>query len=133
MCVACGIGERILISRNHLAAPTGAGVAGDQALQAMMDNMSRLSVGGNPPPFDPLRDYLAQQELYGLEGRPLGLLRASSSGSGKSSGHSQQYSSDATTGEERHHGAQYVLLRFDQPVTAPQVGEGLISQLLHHR
>ena len=88
-----------------------------------MENMSKLSVGGNPSPFDPSRDYLAQQELYGLEGRLLGSLGASSGGSGKGSNHNQ-YATDAATREDKHHGAQYVLLRFDQPVTAPQVGEG---------
>ena len=92
-------------------------------MQAMMDDFSRLSVGGSPPPFDPSRDYLAQQELYGLEGRPLGALGATSSSGGRGPG-SQTHVSDGVgnaSGEARHHGPQFILLKFDQPVTAPQV------------
>ena len=85
-----------------------------------MDRMSRLSVGGCPPPFDPSRDYLAQQELYGLEGRPLGSMGATGPGGG-GGGASKGGSAGAPLGEERHHGPQFALLRFDQPVTAPQV------------
>ena len=76
-----------------------------------MESMDRLSVGGCPAAFDLSRDYVAQTELYGLEGRPMGASGASSSGRG------------ATEYEDvdRHHGAQCLVLKFDQPVTAPQV------------
>ena len=57
------------------------------------------------------RDYIAQAELYGLEGRPMGSNGACSNGGGV-----KDYE-----GVDRHHGPQWVLLRFDQPVTAPRV------------
>ena len=80
-----------------------------------MESMDRLSVGGCPAPFDLSRDYIAQSELYGLEGRPMpGASGASSSVKGL--GGATEYEDT-----DRHHGAQWLVLKFDQPVTAPQV------------
>lgn len=50
--------------------------------------------------FDFQREYLHQDELYGLEGRPL---------------------QGAAEGPQKHYGAQWGLLKFSQPVTAPKV------------
>ena len=84
---------------------------------AMVQSMERMSVGGSPTPFDASREYLHQQELYGLEGRPLGGA-ATVDGSHRSG---QQALPAAVAGEEeRHPGPQWALLRFEQPITAPQ-------------
>lgn len=55
-----------------------------------------------PVAFDHQREYLHQDELYGLEGRPVN----ADSGSLR---------------PQKHYGAQWGLLKFSQPVTAPQV------------
>uniref|UniRef100_A0A7R9V1Z7 Ribosome biogenesis protein BMS1/TSR1 C-terminal domain-containing protein n=1 Tax=Chlamydomonas euryale TaxID=1486919 RepID=A0A7R9V1Z7_9CHLO len=97
--------------------PDGEGVGNDYAVQAMLERMTRLSIDSAPPPFDDSRAYLAQEELYGIEGRPLGASTSqqgapevpfSSGGGGAAAG-----------GDDRHHGRQWLLLRFSTPVTAP--------------
>ncbi len=64
-----------------------------------------------------------QDELYGLEGRPLG-PGAHVAGAGEGGGGEGPVPPDAVDedGVARHFGPQWVLLRFDQPVTAPKVG-----------
>ena len=61
-----------------------------------------------PPAFDFRREYLYQDKLYDLRGRPLQEPCESAGPSGGSS---------AT-----HRGRQWALLTFHQPVTAPEVG-----------
>jgi hypothetical protein len=53
------------------------------------------------------QQYLYQQELYGLEGRPPAATAAA-----------------AAAGQQYHYGPQWVLLRFEQPLTAPEVRRG---------
>lgn len=53
-----------------------------------------------------------QEELYGLEGRPL-------AGSSTSSGQWEGEGADL-----RHFGPQWAYIHFEQPVTAPKVGTG---------
>lgn len=54
------------------------------------------------PAFDLKRDYVYQEELHGLEGRPC-----------------SHNSADAV--DSVHYGPQWAFLRFSQPVTAPKV------------
>ncbi len=70
------------------------------AMQALTESMDRLSAGGSPLPFDMDREYLYQEELYGMEGRP---------------------ATSISSQEERHFGSQFALLLFEHPVTAPRV------------
>ena len=60
-----------------------------------------------PPAFDFKREYLYQDRLYDLRGRP---LQESHDSPGPSGGPSAA-----------HRGRQWALLTFHQPVTAPQV------------
>jgi hypothetical protein len=78
----------------------------------MIDALSKTSLHAPVDPFDWSKQYLYQDELYGLEGRPI------TSGSSSST-----LAAAAAGGEEqqRHFGPQWVLLKFDQPVTAPEV------------
>lgn len=54
-----------------------------------------------------------QEELYGLEGRPLG-----ASTSRKDEPETGSFGAPSCSGE-RHHGRQWLLIKFDSPVTAP--------------
>lgn len=67
------------------------------------------------PAFDFSRQYVYQAQLYGLEGRPHAAAQPKASGG---------TASDGAAGEAEapsHHGPQWALLRFSQPVTAPAV------------
>lgn len=112
--------------------PAGEGVPSDQVMQALVDNMARLAVGGSPAPFSMSRQYLAQEELYGLEGRPMGTGGSAPPGS-DAAGTSAAASGGAGTSDDEggahalgpmeghHHGPQWLLLKFEKPVTAPRV------------
>jgi hypothetical protein len=61
-------------------------------------------------PLDGFRweqQYLYQQELYGLDGRPPAATATKAAA--------------ATGGQQYHYGPQWVLLKFEQPLTAPEV------------
>ena len=60
-----------------------------------------------PPAFNFRREYLYQDKLYDLRGRPLQEPRESGPSGGSSA---------------THRGRQWALLTFHQPVTAPEVG-----------
>jgi hypothetical protein len=60
-------------------------------------------------PFNWQQEYLHQQELHGMEGRPPST--AAAAGQSAAAGAEQQC----------HHGPQWALLRFEQPLTAPAV------------
>ncbi|KAF8060496.1 Eefsec [Scenedesmus sp. PABB004] len=81
-------------------APGGASQA--DALRLMVEALARTSLHGAPAPaFDFGAEYLAQDALHGLEGRPLAAPAPAGARDGA------------------HHGPQWALLRFEQPVTAP--------------
>ena len=61
------------------------------------------------PGFDFGRDYVFQEQLHGLEGRPSSGLRLPGSAAA------------AGAASAPHYGPQWALLRFHHPVTAPQV------------
>lgn len=67
------------------------------------------------PAFNFSRQYLYQEQLHGLEGRPSAAAQPSSKG--------LTNISNAADGDgpPPHHGPQWALLRFSQPVTAPAV------------
>ena len=76
-----------------------------------------------PQQFDGKQEYAHQDELFGLEGRPLNplsqtpLLRDADSGPSTSGrGHSEGIE------EGVHHGPQWGLLTLSQPITASEVG-----------
>ena len=71
-----------------------------------------------------------QEELYGLEGRPIAdpsvaAAAAAAEGGegegGKEGGAEAAEAHDGDDGLDRHFGPQWVLLKFDQPITAPKV------------
>ncbi|GFR43158.1 hypothetical protein Agub_g4205 [Astrephomene gubernaculifera] len=134
--------------------PDGNGLPPAAALAAMMGNLAAMTTPaavGEPTHgsagagaagtvlglmFDFDRDYICQEELYGLEGRPLAdaadAVAAGGGGAAVTAGQSGgAQASDLDTverpdteGEQerpgRHFGPQWVLLRFDQAVTAPR-------------
>ena len=59
--------------------------------------------------FDFGRDYAYQDQLHGLEGRPRSGLRPPGAPP-----------EPASTASAAHYGPQWALLRFHQPITAPQ-------------
>lgn len=77
----------------------------------MISSLNKTALNEAAPAFDFKQQYIQQDELYGLEGRPLAAAAAAPDGS---SSEQQQ---------RRHYGPQWALLRFDQPVTAPQVNQ----------
>ena len=68
------------------------------------------------PGFDSSREYLYQDCLYGLEGRPA-QQASSSGGSSGSAGANQHQQEGGEAGV--HYGPQWAYLRFSHPVTAP--------------
>lgn len=72
--------------------------------------MMILWLQGSGEAFDLSQDYLYQDQLYGLEGRPCGDGPSSDAGPASS-----------LPKQRLHFGPQWALLRFEQPVTAPQV------------
>ncbi len=56
----------------------------------------------NSPQFDGTAEYVYQDQIYGLEGRP------------------QEFEAGQAQGSVPHYGPQWALLKFSQPVTAPQ-------------
>lgn len=65
---------------------------------------------GAPPAFDMQQEYMHQEGLFGLEGRPLNPLSQSAA------------SEAASTLGRSHHGPQWGLLHLSQPITASEVG-----------
>ena len=63
----------------------------------------------NAQSFDSEQEYVFQNYLYGLEGRPVDFSNHEASSEG------------STQNVQRHYGPQWALLEFDQPVTAPKV------------
>lgn len=118
-------------------------------MQQMVDSMEGMSLGSSggasPLSFDlGGREYLHQDELYGLEGRPLApstatLLQLTETSQEAASGERKGDGESGDTGggaegeaferaedeTGRHFGKQWVLLRFETPVTAPKVGAEL--------
>lgn len=82
----------------------------------MVAALERASLQAPLEQFDFAADYLYQEQLYGLEGRP---MAAAAAAAGSSGGECSSSSGDGSG--PRHYGRQWVLLRFEQPVTAPQV------------
>ncbi len=74
------------------------------------------------PAFDFSRQYLHQEQLYGLEGRPAAAAQPASKGDARFGGETED---DAPP----HHGQQWVLLRFSQPIVAPAVRSRAASHL----
>ncbi|KAG2492709.1 hypothetical protein HYH03_009122 [Edaphochlamys debaryana] len=107
----------VMAEMTFFGTPEGEGLPRDAALAAMIANLNAMSLAATPMAFDAGRDYVYQEELYGLEGRPLGSgpkaaqLAAAGAGAG---------ADEEEEGGERHFGPQWVLLRFDTPVTAPK-------------
>jgi hypothetical protein len=86
------------------------------ALRLMIDALSKTSLHNPVDPFDWSKQYLYQDQLYGLEGRPITSGSSSSTAAAAAGGDEEQ---------QRHFGPQWVLLKFDQPVTTPEVRPGL--------
>ncbi|GLC39063.1 hypothetical protein PLESTB_001289600 [Pleodorina starrii] len=99
----------------------GEGGSRETALAALVANLNAMALAGSPMGFDAERDYLYQDELYGLEGRPLAAAAAASASAAAQA--SVREGEDVEAEEEareRHFGPQWVLLKFDQPITAPK-------------
>jgi len=84
------------------------GGVGAGGLDGAMARLEQLTLKGTGPAFDFERQYLDQEQLYGLEGRPTAMA-----------GGEEQGKEAGSEGDIRHHGPQWALLRFSQPVTAP--------------
>lgn len=72
------------------------------------------------PAFDSRREYLYQECLYGVEGRPPAADYAGAAEAGQHPADQQpQQQGDAGAHQQPHSGPQWAYLRFSQPVTAP--------------
>lgn len=107
--------------------PDGEGTPAAAAAEGLAVRMGCLGLGGTgsspaaaavdagaaaaAPDIDLHSDYLYQEELYGIEGRPPARATSPASSSVAGAGNQQQ---------QRHYGPQWCYLRFAQPVTAPQ-------------
>nr|BCL66109.1 eukaryotic elongation factor [Volvox africanus] len=89
------------------------GLTREAALAVMIANLDAMALSGKPMPFDQCREYLYQEELYGLEGRP-SLVAAT----GIDAACDSRNNVDDLT--HRHFGPQWALMKFDQPITAPK-------------
>jgi selenocysteine-specific elongation factor len=87
----------------------------------MIDALSKTSLHTPVDAFDWSKQYIHQDELYGLEGRPITTTTSSSSTSAAAA------AAAGSEGQQRHFGPQWVLLKFDQPVTAPEVRLALLA------
>lgn len=91
------------------------------SLQHMVTFLIKTAQHEPLAPFNWHQEYLFQQELHGMEGRPLGAAAAGSSAAAAAAAAEQQC----------HHGPQWALLRFEQPLTAPTVSCGRRLCSLH--
>jgi selenocysteine-specific elongation factor len=91
------------------------GVSKEAALAQMIENLGNIALPDGSTPFNRSREYVYQEQLYGLEGRPCG------------QGSAGAWDEQSEAGGLRHYGPQWVLLNFEQPVTAPAVGAALCS------
>ncbi|KAJ9507266.1 hypothetical protein QJQ45_006243 [Haematococcus lacustris] len=126
-----------MASLTFFGLPDGQGVSQEAALVQMIENLGRMALTGVPMPFDKSRDYVYQDQLHGLEGRPVADTSSLPQHSDLSEGEKEEKAAAAGVGEAtgaaggaqwegeylpegpRHYGPQWVLLAFDQPVTAP--------------
>ncbi len=98
------VGHSTVMAELHVfGLPDGQGMDQAAAVQQLMASLQQLATGAAAASFDFATEYVHQEELYGLEGRPVTSTLL------------------PTEQEIRHHGPQWVLLKFDQPVTAPRV------------
>ncbi|KAJ9508060.1 hypothetical protein QJQ45_021390 [Haematococcus lacustris] len=127
----------VMASLTFFGLPDGQGVSQEAALVQMIENLGRMALTGVPMPFDKSRDYVYQDQLHGLEGRPVADTSSLPQHSDLSEGEKEEKAAAAGVGEAtgaaggaqwegeylpegpRHYGPQWVLLAFDQPVTAP--------------
>lgn len=99
--------------------PPKAGSAAQTPEEAMALAVQQLRLlttkDAKPMPFDFSSEYLYQDELHGLEGRPAEAAGPSSAQAGPGAP-----PEEPGTASKPHHGPQWGLLRFDRPVTVPQ-------------
>lgn len=81
------------------------------------------AAGQQAAAFDSSRQYLYQEQLYGLEGRPPAEVDAAAPAAGQHAADQQAQQggdggSQAQGQRAPHHGPQWAYLRFSQPVTA---------------
>nr|BAU61586.1 eukaryotic elongation factor, selenocysteine-tRNA-specific [Gonium pectorale] len=112
----------VMAGLTFFGTPDGAGLPRAAALAASIANLAAMAAQGTPMAFDAARDYLYQDELYGLEGRPQAAgpqpgqpAKQPAAGEGGS-----EAEAEGEGEEDRHFGPQWVLLQFDQAVTAPR-------------
>ncbi|KAF6264343.1 SelEFf [Scenedesmus sp. NREL 46B-D3] len=116
----------VMAETTFFGLPDAPGSSQADALRLMIDALSRTSLHTPVDSFDWSQQYLYQDELHGLEGRPITTSSSSSSSNtaAAAGGAASSSSSAAVAGSDarqlRHFGPQWVLLRFDQPVTAPE-------------
>ena len=118
--------------------PAGQGEQAEQAARSMQQRLAQLSLAQQQEgqeegaaaaaapaalAFDSSREYLYQEALYGLEGRPAGTESAALAAWQHPADQQQQPPPDSGQQQQEggrgvHHGPQWVYLRFSQPVTA---------------
>ncbi|KAI8468590.1 MAG: SelEFm [Monoraphidium minutum] len=118
--------ETVMAEVTFFGAPDSRGGNQDDALQDMISGLEAMSLhqpvaGG----FDWGAEYLWQDQLYGLQGRPLtdSQRRQRRQEAGAPAAHAgeqqQAEGGEDEEEEEAHFGPQWALLKFDQPLTAP--------------
>ncbi len=116
--------------------PDGEGQPAAEALASMQQRLAQLSMGGQQGAagaaggpvaadggsqglaFDSSREYLYQESLHGLEGRPPSDAAAPAAGEHPADQQAQQEGDAQQAQQQPHYGPQWAFLRFSQPVTA---------------
>jgi hypothetical protein len=97
-----------------------------EALQLAIQALNKTALHTPQQTFDFSQQYLHQEELFGLEGRPVSDSSAAPISAGPGPGAAVAAAGATFAGSalqgQRHYGQQWALLKFDQPVTAPEVG-----------
>lgn len=108
----------VMAEATFFGLPDAPGSSQADALRLMIDALSKTSLHTQADAFDWSKQYLYQEELYGLEGRPI--TSSSSSSTVAAAGGAGAAGAACSSGQQQHFGPQWVLLKFDQPVTAPE-------------
>eukprot|EP00775_Hariotina_reticulata_P012357 gene12357-12491_t len=99
--------------------PDSQGCSQAEALHLAIQALNKTALHTPQQAFDFSQQYLHQEELFGLEGRPAAPITAAS-GVGVGLVAAATADAESALQEERHYGQQWALLKFDQPVTAPE-------------
>lgn len=112
----------VMAEATFFGLPDSQGLDAAAVMKTLLRGVGRMSLHGAAA-FDAAAEYLYQDELYGLEARPLGeyLEPLPHQQARQQAAQQQQQQQEGGGGvPQGHYGPQWVLLRLQQPVTAPK-------------